>query len=195
MCPNKYERVKLLEQWGLNVPESYLYEMGSSIDLSAPIFERWGNHLSMRTFPKQAPEFESPYYFDISVEEAHKLAPRLVASYNVVVNEPINPRDAKLAGCMMLEKGKPIVIEIARGSGVVVRDVTSGRRIDERYTVRRPNELPDPDLRWAVSEALKVPRSNLVLEFSLYTINIGIKKESLIFWDFVGLEITDRGVG
>lgn len=185
---NKFERVKLLEQWGLNVPMSYLYRKGSSMDFSAPVFERWGNRLSLRTFPNEGLEFESPYYFDISVEEAKQSVPSLLAEYNVVINEPINPKDAKLAGCIMLQEGQPTTVEIARGPGVIVRDVTSGQRVDEMYTAQTMQDISDPDIRQALSEAFKVPLSNIVLEFSVYTKRIGILKQPLIFWDFVVIE-------
>lgn len=184
---NKYERVKLLERWGLNVPESVLYDMGSKIDFSDPIFKRWGERMSIRTFPPHGPDFGTPYYFDIPVEEAKTLVPNLMAKYNLVLNEPINPKYAKIAGCIMLEEGRPITVEVARGAGVTVRDVTSGQRIDERYTAHRVNEIGDPDIREAVSKALKVPRRNLIIEFSVYTIDIGLKKEPIIYWDYVDL--------
>jgi len=182
---NKFQRVKLLEQWGLNVPESVLYDMGSEIDFAAPIFKRWGNRLSIRTFPPNGSDFGTPYYFDIDVEEAKTLVPNLMAKYNLVLNEPINPKYAKLAGCIMLEEGRPITVEVARGVGVTVRDVTSGRRIDERYTANRVSDIGDPDIREAVSKALQVPRRNIIIEFSVYTIDIGLKKEPIIYWDYV----------
>lgn len=184
---NKFERVKLLEQWGLNVPESILYDIGSEIDFSDPTFKRWGNRLSIRTFPPHGSDFGTPYYFDIPVEEAKTLVPSLMAKYNLVLNEPINPKYAKIAGCIMLEEGRPITVEVARGAGVTVRDITSGQRIDERYTAHRVNEIGDPDIREAVSKALKVPRRNLIIEFSVYTIDIGLKKEPIIYWDYVDL--------
>ena len=191
---NKFERVKLLERWGLNVPESVLYNMGSEIDFAAPIFKRWGNRLSIRTFPPHGSDFGTPYYFDIGVEEAKTLAPTLMAKYNLVLNEPINPTYAKIAGCIMLEEGKPITVEVARGAGVTVRDVTSGRQIDERYTVQEVSEISDYDIREAVSRALQIPRRNLVIEFSVYTIDIGIKKEPIIYWDFTDLRSTEYQV-
>ena len=184
---NKFERVKLLEQWGLNVPESVLYDMGSEIDFADPLFRRWRNRLSIRTFPPHGSDFGNPYYFDIPIAEAKTLVPDLMAKYNLVLNEPINPKYAKLAGCIMLEEDKPITVEVARGAGVTVRDVTSGRRIDERYTARRFNEIGDPDIREAISKALRVPRRNLIIEFSVYTIDIGLKKEPIIYWDYVDL--------
>lgn len=184
---NKFQRVKLMEQWGLNVPESVLYNMGSEIDFSDPIFKRWGNRLSIRTFPPHGSDFGTPYYFDIAVEEAETIVPTLFAKYNLVINEPINPKHAKLAGCIMLEESLPITVEVAKGGGVTVRDVTSGRRIDERYTVQEVNEIADSDIRQAVSKVLKIPRRNLIIEFSVYSIDIGIKKEPIIYWDFTDL--------
>ena len=192
--PNKYERVKLLEQWRLNIPESVLYDMGSEIDFSNPIFVRWGHRLSIRTFPPHGSDFGKPYYFDIPVEEAKTIAPTLLAKYNLVINEPINPKHAKLAGCIMLEEGRPIVVEVATGAGVIVRDVTSGRRIDERYTVQKVSEISDSDIRQAVSRALQIPRRNLIVEFSVYTIDIGINKEPMIYWDFTDLRSTEYQV-
>lgn len=191
---NKFERVKLLEQWGLNVPESVLYSMGSDIDFSDPLFERWGNRLSIRTFPTHGSDFGTPYYFDIPIEEAKTLVPSLLNKYNLVINEPINPKHAKLAGCIMLEEDRPITVEIARGAGVTVRDVTSGRRIDERYTAHRANDIGDSDIREAVSKALQVPRRNLIIEFSVYSIDIGIKKEPIIYWDFTDLSYPEYKV-
>ena len=184
---NKYERVKLLEKWGLNVPESVLYDIGSKIDFSAPIFQRWGNRLSIRTFPPRGSDFGTPYYFDIPIDKAKILVPALIAKYHLVINEPINPKHAKLAGCIMLEENRPIIVEIARGAGVTVRDVTSGQRIDERYTAHRVSDIGDPDIREAVSKALQVPRRNLIIEFSIYTIDIGLKREPIIYWDYVDL--------
>jgi hypothetical protein len=184
---NKFERVKLLERWRLNVPESVLFDMGSEIDFSDPVFKRWGNRLSIRTFPPHGSDFGTPYYFDIPIEEAKTLVPNLMANYNLVLNEPINPKYAKIAGCIMLEENRPITVEVARGAGATVRDVTSGRRIDERYTAHRPNDIGDPDIREAVSKALQIPRRNLIVEFSVYTIDIGLKKEPIIYWDYVDL--------
>ena len=192
---NKFQRVKLLGQWGLNIPGSVLYEMGSKIDFSAPVFKRWGNRLSIRTFPPHGSDFGTPYYFDIPVEEAKTLVPTLMAKYNLVLNEPINPKHAKLAGCIMLEEGRPITVEVARGAGVTVRDVTSGRRIDERYTARKLNEIADSDIKEAVSKALQVPRRNLIIEFSVYTIDIGLKKEPIIYWDYVDLNYAKQREG
>lgn len=186
---NKFQRVKLLEQWGLNVPESVLYDIGSNIDFSDPIFKRWGNRLSIRTFPPHGSDYGRPYYFDISVEEAKTLVPTLLTKYNLVLNEPINPKHAKLAGCIMLEEGRPIIVEVARGAGVTVRDVTSGRRIDERYTAHKVSGIGDSDIRAAVSKALQVPRRNLIMEFSVYSIDIGLKKEPIIYWDYVDLNL------
>ena len=191
---NKFERVKLLEQWGLNVPESVLYDIGSEIDFSNPIFRRWGNRLSIRTFPPHGSDFGTPYYFDIPVEEAKPLVPTLLTKYNLVINEPINPKHAKLAGCIMLEEDCPITIEIARGTGVTVRDVTSGHRIEERYTAHKVNDIGDIDIRQAVSKALQVPRRNLIIEFSVYAIDIGIKKEPIIYWDYVDLYFPEQRV-
>jgi len=189
---NKFERVNLLERWGLNVPESILYDMGSEIDFSDPVFLRWGNRLSIRTFPQHGSDFGTPYYFDIPVEEAKTLVPSLLNKYNLVINEPINPKHAKLAGCIMLEESRPITVEVARGAGVTVRDVTSGRRIDERYTVDKVNDIGDSDIREAVSKALQIPRRNLVIEFSVYTIDIGLKKEPIIYWDYVDLDYPEQ---
>lgn len=192
---NKYQRVKLLERWGLNVPESILYSMGSEIDFSSdPVFRSWGHRLSIRTFPPHGSDFGKPYYFDIPVEEAKTLAPTLLAKYNLVINEPINPKHAKLAGCIMLEEGHPITIEIARGTGVTVRDVTSGRRIDERYTADKVNDIGDSDIREAVAKALQVPRRNLIIEFSVYSMDIGIRKEPIIYWDYVDLNYLEQRV-
>ena len=191
---NKFQRVKLLERWRLNVPESILFDMGSEVDFTDPIFERWGNHLSIRTFPPHGSDFGTPYHFDISIEEAKGLVPTLLAKYNLVINEPINPKHAKLAGCIMLEEDRPITIEIARGAGVTVRDVTSGRRIDERYTAHKVNDIGDPDIKEAVSKALQIPRRNLIIEFSVYSIDIGIKKEPIIYWDYVALDYPEQGV-
>jgi hypothetical protein len=162
--------------------------MGSEPDFAAPVFKRWENRLSIRTFPPQGPDYGSPYYFDISIEEAKTLLPTLIAKYNLVINEPINPNYAKLAGCIMLEEGRPITVEVARGAGVTVRDVTSGRRIDERYTAHEINEIGDSDIKGAVSKALQIPRRNLIVEFSVYSMDIGIKKEPIIFWDYVDLD-------
>lgn len=191
---NKFQRVKLLEQWGLNVPESVLYEIGSNIDFSDPIFKRWGNRLSIRTFPPHGSDFGTPYYFDIPIKEAKTLVPTLLAKYYLVINEPINPKYAKLAGCIMLEEGRPIIVEAARGAGVTVRDVTSGKRIDERYIVHKVSDIADYDVRQAVSKALQIPRRNLIVEFSVYTIDIGIKKEPIIYWDFVDLGYPEQRV-
>lgn len=186
---NKFERVKLLEQWGFNVPESVLYDIGSEIDFSNPIFQRWGNRLSIRTFPSHGSDFSAPYYFDIPIAEAKTLVPTLLTKYNLVLNEPINPKHAKLAGCIMLEEGRPITVEVARGAGVTVRDVTSGRRIDKRYTAHKVSGIGDSDIRAAVSKALQVPRRNLIMEFSVYSIDIGLKKEPIIYWDYVDLNL------
>jgi hypothetical protein len=186
---NKFQRLRLLEQWGLNIPESILYSMGSEIVFSDPVFRSWGYRLSIRTFPQHGSDYGCPYYFDISVEEAKSLAHSLLAKFNLVLNEPINPKHAKLAGCIMLEEGRPIVVEVAMGAGVIVRDVTSGRRIDEKYTVQKVSELADSDIRQAVSRTLQIPRRNLIVEFSVYTMDIGIKKEPIIYWDFTVLAL------
>ena len=189
---NKYERVKLLEQWGLNVPESFLYDIGSQIDFGAPLFKRWGHRLSLRTFPQNGSDYGCPYYFDISIDEAKHLAPPLLAKYNLVLNEPINPKHARLAGCIMLEENHPVIVEVAMGAGAIVRDVTSGRRIDERYTADKVDDIGDIDIREAVSKALQMPRKNFVVEFSVYSIDIGIKKEPIIYWDFVDLDYPEQ---
>jgi len=95
----------------------------------------------------------------------------------------INPKDAMWAGCA-LRTAKGVRFELAYGP-VMVRKVSRDGEIDVTFNITKKNLEYMPD--WSVGFAAriimeKVPVGSIV-EVSLYKVDVGYKKENIIFWD------------
>jgi len=196
----KIQRMLKLKKLGLNCPEYIVIRRGSDTSLLEKEKE-W----SIRSFPfsgvvqdktvLQALKgaglgdlIESnvvpPHAPAIETEDAKEFC-WILLNYNFhpMACPVINPKDAMWAGCA-LRTAKGVRMELAYGP-VMVRKVSRDGEIDITYNITRENLelMPDFSVGFAARIIMeKVPVGSIV-EVSLYKVDVGYKKENIIFWD------------
>ena len=177
---NKYDKILLVRQLGLNTEDNMLVKSEDQLD------EMWsfvGAELaiSLRTMHPTDNHIKTPHYpFVLKQDIEARVREVLGSGFYGIVAHPINPEDAILAGAALIEDGK-IHIELANGP-CTVRRVTHDGIID--YMVIHPG--PDPgrrEIHEMIEELKKVPYQTCVVELSYYRIPVGYKQENVIIWD------------
>lgn len=179
---NKYDRIQVVKDFGLNTEENILVNKNNHLDFLNNL-----DNCSIRTFRDN--DVSTPHYPFISKEEALKIIPSLLNDkYKIILATPINPDNCEFAGAAMINK-RQIVVELAYGPGTV-RRVTHDGKIDKRYFFNNfyPTNLDDDRLKTCLLNFKKTNLMNVIFEFSWYKNLVGYKKENFICW-----EITDDG--
>ncbi len=191
MQRNKFQRVQLPRQFGLNGENSVL--VSSMQELKHNDFVRQRDGFSVRTFyTNLSLKGVTPHLVTTTKKALFKKAPELFKSgLALIVADKIDAKDCEFRGCIWINDDHTIIVEIALGPGTV-RTVTTKGKIDERYKL--PSNRHDfystgrLTLDSCISQCKNIGLCNVIFEFSYYKISIGWKNEKFICW-----EITDDG--
>jgi len=186
---NKFQRVRLPQQFGLNAENSVL--VARIADLQLP-FIKERNNFSVRTYyPEQ--DFKehlstrTPHLVTTTKSNFLKKAPGLLKQgLHLIVGDKIDAKDAKFKGCIWISDNF-IRVEISDGPGTV-RMVTNEGKIDRAYEFAINHHVGLPEVDCCVNECRKTELRNVIFEFSYYNIPVGWRNEYFICW-----EITDDG--
>lgn len=187
MQRNKFQRVQLPRQFGLNGENSVLIRSASQLFESDFIQTR--KKFSVRTFYEDDRNKTAPHFATISQWDLIKKARSLFEEgLCLIVADQIDPKYCDFRGCISINENIQIIIEIALGPGTV-RTVTNDGVIDRRYILnKRTDNTPCSKLNYCIRQCRKTGLKNVIFEFSYYKIPIGWKQENFICW-----EITDDG--
>ena len=182
---NKWERIQLVKQLGLNTENSILI-CGAITKLQQQFMEKYG-YYSIRTFTLNENCFH-PHLPVVSRENLEfELEKLLSANFSCIVAEGIDPQFCELAGCGY-KKGRSVTLEIAFGAGTV-RRVTHSHEINLTVQTGVFDALPgDYRLVQAIQKMRAAKIDNCIFEFSYYGIPAGHKHENLIFWEITGAD-------
>lgn len=195
----KLERINTLNSLGLNVPGYYLIHDEATLrEFKEELLPKY-QRMSVRTYSKsdEFKEFKCPFYPNHLVKsfenESGKVTgivdmiDELASKYYVIASPPIDPEKCLFAGNLITpEWGDEVVhIEFIKGPGTV-RDVEK-RGI--ALEVPRKGEIIFEgqrmhDLERVRDLALKFPNSGQVLEWSVYSENVGQLKQDVVFWEY-----------
>ncbi len=195
----KFERIRLLRQLGLNTQDDILVRSVEDWTRQQNWLQRFDSY-TVRTFRPGPVLGREPYFAVISRSEfeAH-WRDLLGQGWALVIAAGVDPKDALLAGTI-LRQNEVTEVDIVRGSGSVVRQVTHDGQIDSHFTIQEEgltgNPLIDEALgkvreterRWVRIDALR----RVVYEFSYYRTKVGYKGEDVIFWEITGFNKMDE---
>lgn len=183
---NKFERIELLRELGLNTEENILINPEDEEEKYQDFLKK-NDTVSLRTFDKNDSK-GSPHFPHVYNCNAKDLILRLQSKgIFCILATPINPIDCKITGCV-LKRGDSLIIEVAYGP-YTVRRVTHEQKIDKTFQVIN-GETTSEELNKYLHVFKNCKLNNCIFEFSIYHHPVGYKKENLIIW-----EVTDDGTG
>ncbi len=186
MKRNKFQRVQLPRQLGLNAENSVLVRSMTALRSSPFVKKR--NKFSVRTYYSENETKKSPHLVTTSEKTLFKKAPKLFKDgLWLIVADKIDAKDCEFRGCIWITDKNKAIVEIAVGPGTV-RTVTNKTKIDLRYELSPSQETTNVELNHCVARCRSLKLRSLIFEFSYYNIQIGWKNERFICW-----EITDDG--
>ena len=186
---NKFERVQLPRNFGLNTENSVL--IGGNFALLNHHFIKERNKFSVRTFyHDDRSDFginkTAPHFCMITKSMLMKKAPECFKQgLHLIVADQIHSKDCKFCGTIWISN--LIIVELAYGPGTV-RRVTNEGKVDDRYNLDIKESTGNLELDHCITRCKKTGLRNVIFDFSYYNIPIGCKNENFICW-----EITDDG--
>jgi len=185
---NKWQRIQLVRELGLNTEESILIAPGKAMSKTDIAFIASDGEYSLRTFDS-SDNGVHPHYPVISQERLLEELPLLrCRGYSCIVAKCINPKDAEFAACAY-KRGRSFTIEICDGP-VTVRAITHDHNITRTISTGLLQGTNCGDRR--IDEAIRVMRGTkldeVIFEFSWYAKQVGWMPANLIFWEATGAE-------
>ena len=198
----KFERIRLVRELGLNTQNDILVRSEEEWRRYLPWLDQFDGY-TVRTFHHDQSRTDTAPCFEIigKAEFEKHWRELLRDGWNLIIAEPIDPKEAEIAGAILRDQDWTDV-EIVRGASPAVRQVTHEGRVDERFRVWG-DELTN---NWMIDEALAKIREvecrfgwlealkKVIYEFSYYRPKVGYKKDNLIFWEITGLDQIDPGI-
>ena len=190
----KYERIQLVRRLGLNTEVNVLIASEADWERNRAFLSGHSMY-SVRTFRTPRWSGPEPHFAIMEVSELQAQYRHLLANgLSLIVAEPVDPADAELAGCLMVQADH-FLAEVAFGPGTV-RRVTHDGDIDRIVSISATNPSGDSRLDEAVREARQALRAivhipfyelqGLIFEFSWYRVPVGWQQKQLIFWEVAG---------
>lgn len=181
---NKYSRISLLQSHHINTVKYQYFKIGSNI---SDIEDFCGfKRVSIRTQHPNNNNVWLPKWINIDVKEAIGVLPNIINKYDVLIAEAIDSSMAiKCGNIAVLEDG--IIVEIAYGEGTVDK-VTHEGIIDKRWITTKisySKDIDDEDILDVLEDILKLPYKNVIIEFSCFSVSVGIYNKKYIGWDIV----------
>ena len=202
MSLTKFERIRLVRQMGLNTQDDILVTAEEDWRAHRPWLDQFDAY-TVRTFPREGSKGGAEPSFEIITrKEFDNHWRRLLAEgWNLIIAEPIDPKDAALAGAI-LRDGDWTEVEIVRGSGSIVRQVTHKGQVDERFRVQVGDWTTDFMIDDALAKIWEAERKrphlvalkSVIYEFSWYLPKVGYKRENAIFWEITGRDRMNPGI-
>jgi len=185
---NKYERIKLVRDLGLNTEDNMLVTPATNInDLITFILQL--DEVSVRVFDPDHDGRLTPHYPIVKIAELKKTLEKIfINDFYAIVAKPIDPQFAELAGCIWKETDlmnhKSFTIELAKGP-CTVRKVTHDGIVDYRFYYPR-QEITDERILKMIKTIRDIPYDNCTFEMSYYSIPVGYQNDNVIVWDITG---------
>lgn len=189
---NKWQRIRLVRQLGLNTEESILVEPGTSRKIPDYKFINSQELFSLRTFNNNDNSFH-PHHPVISKKQLLRLAPKLLRDgFSLIIAKCVDPKLAELAGCGY-KRGKSVTLEVKYGA-VTVRKITHDGDIDKTVQTGLVCGISTGDKRLdaIIREIRLVPVDECIFEFSWYSAKVGQRRQNMIFWEVTGAD--EKGV-
>lgn len=189
---NKWQRIRLVRQLGLNTEESILIEPEQVSLAKTCEFISERETFSLRTFNTNDNSYH-PHYPVISKKRLDKVMPELLEKgFSIILANCINPKDAEFAGCGY-KRGRSVTLEVKYGA-VTVRKVTHDGDIDKTIQTGLVCGVSTGDRRFdaIIREIRLAPVDECIFEFSWYSFPVGWRKQCMIFWEVTGA--TEKGV-
>lgn len=198
----KFERINLVRRLGLNTQNDILVTSEEEWQRYQPWLNQFDGY-TVRTFPREQSRVGTEPSFEIISrgEFENRWKGLLNEGWNLIIAEPIDPKDAVVAGAI-LRDGSLTEVEIVRGPRPVVRQVTHEGRVDDRFRVHTGGSTGDEMVDEALSKIWEMERTHhnldglksIIYEFSWYRPKVGYKRENAIFWEITGLNRMDPGI-
>ena len=178
---NKYNRINLLQCHHINTVKYQYLKMGSNISDIEDFcdFKR----VSIRT---QHPNYNVwlPKWINIDMKDAIEILPNIINKYDVLIANAIDSSMAiKRGNIAVLENC--IIVEIAYGEGTVDK-VNHEGVIDKRWITTKAfynKDIDDEDILDVFLDILKLPYINVIIEFSCFSVPVGIFNKKYVAWD------------
>lgn len=185
---NKYTSIMFLETRGINVPKVFGFTTDKGL-LKDFFYENPGKKFSFRTLRKDRISFSEPFFpnvaLDYSIIEA--LCDLIDGGYYIIISDSIDPEGTLFKGNLLMRSKNNWMIEGTYGKGtvrdleftkpdkviVMVKgdDLTQLGTLSDRF---RQLVMSGSQLFWGVP---------IIIEFSIYKFPVGVKNESLIYWE------------
>jgi hypothetical protein len=184
----KMQRIEELFRLGFNVPDYYLvHDKATLRELKEELFQR-NERMSIRTYSKtdELKEFKCPHYPNWPVSELLEMIDDLQEKYFILASPPIDPQKALFAGNVVTPAygEEDVVFEFITGPGTV-RDVEKRGRT---MIVKRKGEIHvdgerQECLELVRNQILKFPTERTIIEFSVYSENVGKMQHDTVYWE------------
>lgn len=180
---NKFSSIEFLKDKGLNVPRCILI---NDID---SLTEKISNYrkVSIRTFKDEdvlCPHMPNREYSPELINECISL---IGQGYNLILAEPIDPKNAVVKGNVRMDSNG-WVMEYIKGAGTV-RDIEKTSTADKNYgfitnDIQSATKRIGPGAASIIRDIEKLfwGRS-IIVEWSIYSKNIGVHNNRIIFWE------------
>jgi len=191
---DKFDRCRDLIRWGINAPSYVKLEKTTRLGLVMLLdilFELWDTcQLSFRCIPGETikGEFFEPNRNGKWILENEEY---LMENLPLMVSPglPLSGDSKLWDGLVMVLHGDTIILEASTRCEKGPRDITYSRISPEVQLWSRFDRYDwmtkiDTCLVDVIDQARFVPLSNFVLEFSIFSMPVGIKNERLIFWEY-----------
>lgn len=195
---NKWQRIKFLEDLNINTEHSILVKPGEHY---LGLIEGYED-VSVRTFKPTNDNKLTPHIPVLSIDKDIKKIDTLLNNgyYCIIALPRIDPKDCLLAGCIYFD-GSYITVEYVVGQyttrkvthqGMISRRIKS-ENISYKYNLLLNNlKVPEKYIDLTKLKLLKLQKiindisgfyPSFSLEFSIYKMPIGNKKDNLIIWE------------
>ncbi len=188
---SKKDRILYLGRMGLNTPK-FLGTLTTIKELAVFLKDNKGKRVSIRTQNLYKPVLGPHYPFIMLDKEAlEKLETAIRKKYELLVFEPINPKDAIKRGMLWINKSEGkmgieymdspgTVRELEKESGLKKVDMSIEELLEKG---KGGNEF----LGYPPSKFINLPFSQFIIEFSIYSHPVGTQQKNEIFWEIRSL--------
>lgn len=184
---SKRERILYLGRMGFNIPK-FLGTLSSIKELAVFFKDKIGSRVSIRTQNKVKPILGPHLPFVLVDKKLIKgLQTNIRKGYELLIFEPINPKDALKRGMLWVNKSEGKVgIEYMDSPGTVreLEKELGLKKVDMSIEDLLNKEKDNNEfLGYPPSKFVNLPFSQFIIEFSIYDHPVGTQLKNEIFWE------------